>query len=117
MEKHVPHGQVLPLASAVVCHGGFGIVTRSVAAGVPVVAVPFGRDQPEVARRVVEAGAGVTLPAKKLDAQRLRAAVLEAQAMRSSAEQAGRTLRECGGGERFADAALTLVGNGSPVTA
>ena len=103
VEKHVPHGQVLPLASAVVCHGGFGIVTRSVAAGVPVVAVPFGRDQPEVARRVVEAGAGVSLPAKKLDAQRLRAAVLEAQAMRSSAEQAGRTLREHGGGEQLAE--------------
>ena len=115
VERHVPHGQVLPLASAVVCHAGFGIVTRSVAAGVPVVAVPFGRDQPEVARRVVEAGAGVSLPSKKLDVQRLRAAVLQAQSMRSSVEQAARSLREHGGGERFADAALTLVSNGSAV--
>jgi MGT family glycosyltransferase len=117
VERHVPHGHVLPVASAVVCHAGFGIVTRAVAAGVPVVAVPFGRDQPEVARRVVEAGAGVSLPAKRLDAARLRAAVLEAQALRPSASSAGRVLREHGGGERYADAAHTLVTNGHHVAA
>ena len=34
--------------------------------GAPVVAIPFGRDQPEVARRVEVARAGVRLPAHKL---------------------------------------------------
>lgn len=51
VERFVPHGPVLECAAAVVCHSGMGIVQKSVAAGVPIAAVPFGRDQPEVARR------------------------------------------------------------------
>ena len=54
VERFVPHGHVLPHAAAVVCHGGMGIVTKAASAGVPTVVVPFGRDQPEIARRVVE---------------------------------------------------------------
>jgi UDP:flavonoid glycosyltransferase YjiC (YdhE family) len=77
-ERFVPHGPVLRRAAAVVCHGGMGITEKAIAAGVPVVAVPFGRDQPEVARRVVECGAGVSLPLRRLSPQRLRAAVGEA---------------------------------------
>ena len=52
-------------ARAVVCHGGMGIVQKAIAAGVPIAAVPFGRDQPEVARRVVEAGAGVAAAGRR----------------------------------------------------
>ena len=59
VERFVSHAAVLERAAAVVCHGGMGIVQKAIAAGVPIAAVPFGRDQPEVARRVVEAGAGV----------------------------------------------------------
>jgi UDP:flavonoid glycosyltransferase YjiC (YdhE family) len=43
--------------------------------------ISFERDQHEVARRVVEAGTGVRLPAKRLTADRLRRAVLQAMAM------------------------------------
>jgi UDP:flavonoid glycosyltransferase YjiC (YdhE family) len=82
VEKFVPHGPVLERAAAVVSHGGFGIVAKAALAGVPMVAVPFGRDQPEVARRVVQSGVGVRLPRKRLTAERLRAAVRESMAMR-----------------------------------
>lgn len=80
-ERFVPHGPVLRRAAAVVCHGGMGITEKAIAAGVPVVAVPFGRDQPEVARRVVEAGVGVRLSPRRLTPQRLLAAVREATAL------------------------------------
>lgn len=43
VERFVPHGVVLEHAAAVVCHGGMGIVQKSIAAGVPLVVVPFGR--------------------------------------------------------------------------
>jgi UDP:flavonoid glycosyltransferase YjiC (YdhE family) len=78
-------------------------------AGVPIAAVPFGRDQPEVARRLVEAGAGVQLRVKHLSPERLRATVREALAMRPSAEAAGARLRASGGGARFADAVEELA--------
>ncbi|CUU53878.1 glycosyltransferase, MGT family [Parafrankia irregularis] len=109
VERFVPHGPVLERAAAVVCHSGMGIVQKAVAAGVPVVAVPFGRDQPEVARRVVEAGAGVLLPARKLTADRLRAAVGTARSQRAGALQASRRLLRQAGGEVFAVAAEELL--------
>ena len=66
--RFVSHAAVLPRAAAVVTHAGMGIVGKATYAGVPIVAVPFGRDQPEIARRIVEAGTGVRLPARKLTA-------------------------------------------------
>ncbi len=52
IERYVPHSPILQRAVCVVCHAGMGITQKALAHGVPVVAVPFGRDQPEVARRV-----------------------------------------------------------------
>lgn len=109
VERFVPHGHVVPDAAAVVCHGGMGIVTRTVAAGVPAVVVPFGRDQPEVARRVAEAGAGVVLRPKRLTPETLRAAVREAIGMREQARAASRLADPAGAAVRFADAVQTLV--------
>jgi MGT family glycosyltransferase len=105
VERFVPHRHVLDRAAAVVCHGGMGIVQKSVAAGVPLAVVPFGRDQPEVARRVVECGAGVRLSARKLTPERLRTAVRAAVAKRLGAQAAGAALRASGGPGRFADEA------------
>jgi UDP:flavonoid glycosyltransferase YjiC (YdhE family) len=109
-ERFVAHAPVLERAAAVVCHGGMGIVQKAVGAGVPVVAVPFGRDQPEVARRLTESGAGVTVRLRDLEAGRLRAAVRETIALRPAAEAAARRQRDAGGAGRFADAVEELSG-------
>ncbi|MDF1606320.1 glycosyltransferase [Nocardioides sp. YIM 152315] len=109
VERFVPHGHVLPRAAAVVCHGGMGIVTKAACAGVPAVVVPFGRDQPEIARRVTEAGAGVTLRPKRLTPERLRGAVRRAMTMSAEAKAVARRLDPTGAPGRFADAALSLV--------
>jgi MGT family glycosyltransferase len=112
-ERFVAHGPVLERAAAVICHGGMGIVQKAIAAGVPVTAVPFGRDQPEVGRRIAESGAGVTLRRSRLDAARLRRAVRTAMANRAATEAAGARLRAAGGPGRFADAAEELLSLGS----
>jgi UDP:flavonoid glycosyltransferase YjiC (YdhE family) len=52
----VPHGPLLARAACAITHGGMGATQKALAAGVPVCAVPFGRDQMEVARRVAVAG-------------------------------------------------------------
>ena len=59
-----------------------GATQKALARGVPVCAVPFGRDQFEVARRVEVARAGARLPAKRLSPERLLAAVREAMRCR-----------------------------------
>ena len=56
-----PHSQVLPLASAVLTHAGHASVLRPLMAGVPLVCLPLGRDQPDNAARVAERGAGLRL--------------------------------------------------------
>jgi MGT family glycosyltransferase len=59
-----PHSEVLQHAAVTLTHGGHGTVAKSLAAGVPLVCMPLGRDQPDVAARVVRAGAGVRVKAE-----------------------------------------------------
>jgi MGT family glycosyltransferase len=59
--RWVRHADVLPHCSAVITHGGHGTVLKALTAGVPLVVVPLGRDQPDNAARVVYAGAGIRL--------------------------------------------------------
>jgi MGT family glycosyltransferase len=56
-----PHSAVLEHASAVVTHGGHGTVIKALAADVPLVVLPMGRDQLDNATRVTERGAGLRL--------------------------------------------------------
>jgi len=109
VESFLPHGPVLARASCVVCHAGLGIVQAALLAGVPVCAVPFGRDQPEVARRVQVAGVGVQLYPNRLTARRLRAAVFRAMSMRERARTVGAQLAAAGGPATAADTLETLV--------
>jgi UDP:flavonoid glycosyltransferase YjiC (YdhE family) len=57
--RSAPHSQVLEDAAAVVTHGGHGTVVKALAAGVPLVVMPHGRDQADNATRVTARGAGV----------------------------------------------------------
>ena len=97
VERFLPHAPLLERAACVICHGGMGITQKALAHGVPVVAVPFGRDQPEVARRVEVAGAGVRLPARKLTPDRLREAVRSAIESRAGAERIAAAFAGAGG--------------------
>jgi len=109
VEPFVPHTAVLERAVCTVCHAGMGITQKSLAHGVPVVAVPFGRDQPEVARRVEVSGAGVRLPARKLTTARLRTAIEEALVLRAGAERIAAAFRNAGGAPAAADSLELLV--------
>jgi UDP:flavonoid glycosyltransferase YjiC (YdhE family) len=54
----VPHDLVLTHMAAVISHGGLSTITSALSAGVPLVCIPQGRDQPENAARVVASGVG-----------------------------------------------------------
>jgi UDP:flavonoid glycosyltransferase YjiC (YdhE family) len=59
--RSAPHSAILPHAAAVVTHGGHGTVVKALAAGVPLLVLPMGRDQLDNAARVVAQGAGLQL--------------------------------------------------------
>lgn len=97
VERFVAHDPVLRSAAVTVCHGGMGITQRSLAHGVPLVVIPFGRDQLEVARRVEAADAGVRLMPKNLDAESLRSAVEASRRLVDGARRIGQAGQRAGG--------------------
>jgi len=66
-----PQEAVLRQCSAAVLHGGFNTVLDALAAGVPIVALPIGFEQPGTAARLVWTGAGAAIAPKSLTVQRL----------------------------------------------
>ena len=56
-----PHTAILREAAAVVTHAGHGTVMKALAADVPLLCLPMGRDQNDNAARVVARGAGLRL--------------------------------------------------------
>lgn len=104
VERFVPHSLVLDHAVCAITHGGMGVTQKALARGVPVCAVPFGRDQMEVARRVEVSGAGTRLPAKRLTAQRLRNKVREAMTKTEGARRVAAVFTRAGGPRTAAQA-------------
>jgi UDP:flavonoid glycosyltransferase YjiC (YdhE family) len=108
VERFVPHAAVLERAACVVCHGGMGITQKALAAEVPVVVVPFGRDQLETARRVQVTRAGVRLSPRGLTPERLLDAVRTALTRRDGAQRVSRAYAAAGGAAAAADAIEAL---------
>jgi UDP:flavonoid glycosyltransferase YjiC (YdhE family) len=102
--RFIAHEAVLERAACVVCHGGLGITQKALAAGVPVVEVPFGRDQLETARRVEVAEAGVRLSPRRLTADRLVDVVRAAIERRAGTQRIRRAFAEAGGSAAAVDA-------------
>jgi MGT family glycosyltransferase len=113
VEQFLPHSPILARANCVVCHGGQGITQKALAAGVPVCVVPFSRDQFDVARRVEINDAGVRLHHKRLNPERLRAAVHTAIARRPGAERIARAFKDAGGPPAAAQAVEELLDSAS----
>ncbi len=89
-----------------------GATQKALARGVPVCAVPFGRDQLEVARRVEVAGAGTRLPASRLTPDRLRLKAREALTKAEGARRLAQAFAAAGGPRAAADAFEThLIGS------
>ncbi|MGC1165640.1 MAG: nucleotide disphospho-sugar-binding domain-containing protein [Solirubrobacterales bacterium] len=103
------HTPILARCACAITHGGMGATQKALALGVPVCVVPFGRDQPEVARRVEIAAAGSRLPAWRLSPARLRAKVHEAITRRSGAERLAAAFADAGGAPAAADALERLL--------
>jgi UDP:flavonoid glycosyltransferase YjiC (YdhE family) len=82
--------ELLSHADVVICGGGHGMVSKTLLAGAPMVVVPGGGDQWEIANRVVRQGSALLV--RPLTAETLAAAVgqvLSTPRFREAAQQAG----------------------------
>ena len=87
--RSAPHDQVLLHAAGVVTHAGMGTVMRVLANGLPLVCMPMGRDQEDIAARVEYHGAGLRI-GRNASAAKLKASiqrVLGNQSFKASAER------------------------------
>jgi UDP:flavonoid glycosyltransferase YjiC (YdhE family) len=115
---YVPHAAVLPGAALVVTHAGTGTLLSAFAAGVPVVCLPLGRDQPANARRVVELGLGRSLSPSSSPAELLAAidAVLADESIYRRTRQLADTMRGYRGAAGVVEALQRLVDDSASTT-
>jgi zeaxanthin glucosyltransferase len=96
----VPVLELLPRLDAVICHGGMGTVTETLAHGVPLVVAPIRHDAPAVARQVAAAGAGIEVSFASASAQELAravSAVLDEPSYRQGAGRVRASFASAGG--------------------
>ena len=109
-----PHSELFPLAAAVVHQGGAGTLHTALAAGHPMIVVPFAHDQPDHAARVERLGVGRTIYPQQYTAARVRntlASLLADEDAKGAAGAIGATVRAERGGDNAVDA-LEVLGSG-----
>jgi zeaxanthin glucosyltransferase len=98
--SYAPQLELLPKASLTLTHGGLNTVLDSLAAGVPLIAMPITYEQPAIAQRVRWVGAGEMLPAANLNPQRLKTeirALLDNPSYKLAAGRMAESIRAAGG--------------------
>lgn len=93
VQPYIPHFEVLPTAAVVITHAGHGTLCSALAHGIPVVALPNpGSDQPALANRAAELGAGLALDGEH-----------------SGPDEIGDAVRRVTRDRRYSDVAQTLA--------
>ncbi|GAA4950372.1 MGT family glycosyltransferase [Nonomuraea thailandensis] len=104
--RFVPQTEVLERAALFVTHGGMNSVNEAMYAGVPMLVIPQGADQPLVARRVVQLGAGLAISPRDAGpglVHALARRLLDEPRFMAAADRLQVAQREAGGYVRAAD--------------
>jgi rhamnosyltransferase subunit B len=86
-QAYLPLRALLPQVAALVHHGGIGTTAEALRAGTRQLVVPLAHDQFDNAARVEALGAGLVLPASRLNSARLTRSLRRLLAAPSMAEQ------------------------------
>jgi MGT family glycosyltransferase len=106
IKPYIPQLDMLQHVDAFVTHAGMNSTSEALYYNVPQVMIPLTSDQPIVANRVQELGAGIVVDKNELTPAILRAALLEVLSNSTYKQQAhviGESLRQAGGYRYAAD--------------
>ncbi len=104
--NYVPQLEVLKKVDLFITHGGMNSSSEGLYNNIPLIVVPQFADQPIIAKRVEELGAGVPLMAD-ISVQAIENAVnkvLSDNSYKENAKKIGESLRACGGYKKAAEA-------------
>ncbi|MCG7408749.1 glycosyl transferase [Paenibacillus sp. ACRRX] len=113
VRPYIPQLEVLQQVDAFITHAGMNSTSEALYFNVPLVTIPLTSDQPMVARRVQELGAGVVVDKRELTPESLKAALLEVlhdPSYRQQAHVIGETLRQAGGYKQAAIEVMNRMG-------
>lgn len=100
LNRDASHLEILPHATLQVCHGGMGSSLEALYNGVPILVVPSSPYTEEVAYRVSELKAGISLPKKDLSIETIKTTVsrtLRDKPLKERATTLQRVFRRSGG--------------------
>ena len=116
--QFAPQLDLLQRAALTITHGGLNTTLESLAAGVPLVAIPINFDQFGVAARIRWTGTGEFVKLRGLTGQRLKIAVtnvLRNPRYREAARRMRESIAATKGSERAADIIEQVIETGKPV--
>ncbi|MED1918526.1 glycosyltransferase [Bacillus thuringiensis] len=111
VEPYVPQLEVLQQANVFITHAGMNSTSEALYFHVPLVMIPLSSDQPIVAKRVEELGAGIMLDRGLLTPTALKDALLQVlneSTYKECAIQVGDSLRNAGGYQEAARRIMSL---------
>ncbi|MBU8689788.1 glycosyl transferase [Priestia megaterium] len=114
VRNYVPQLEILQQADIFITHGGMNSSSEGLYFGVPLLVIPVMGDQPIVAKRIEELGAGLQLNRDELDAGALRSAteqILSNPAFKEKSLEVGKSLKEAGGYKKAVEAILNFKEN------
>ncbi len=114
--RSAPHARLFPLADVVITHAGHGTLMKALAAGVPTLCLPMGRDQGDNVVRASRHGAVIGLK-PSATSQQIATAVrrlLDEPSYRASAQALGARIRADAAGTALVDELERLQHVGVP---
>ncbi|NRT76712.1 macrolide family glycosyltransferase [Clostridium beijerinckii] len=100
VRNYVPQLEVLKYADVFITHGGMNSTNEGLYFNIPLILIPQSVDQPFVANRVAELGAGIVIEKNRVTPEVLNkcvAEILSDDNFKINSEKIGESLREAGG--------------------
>lgn len=100
VRNYVPQLEVLKYANVFITHGGMNSTNEGLYFNIPLILIPQSVDQPFVANRVAELGAGIVIEKNRVTPEVLNkcvAEILSDDNFKINSEKIGESLRESGG--------------------
>ncbi|MBE6090622.1 MAG: glycosyl transferase [Clostridium beijerinckii] len=100
VRNYVPQLEVLKYADVFITHGGMNSTNEGLYFNIPLILIPQSVDQPFVANRVAELGAGIVIEKNRITPEALNkcvAEILSDDNFKINSEKIGESLREAGG--------------------